>query len=120
MIFNFKWHLLNRLATGSKPCFKEDAQWLVRCGFRSILSLEVLPDNVTDLWRRQGIIWCLIKLEDFKQDEEENTRLKRLKQEAYDFIDVNLALARPLYVHSFYGIKQSVCLVQKYLKENPQ
>jgi len=115
-ILNFHWHLLGRLATGSKPSTIGLIDHLNGMGFRAILSLEPVGESVVEHIKRLGIKHLVLPTEDDSEVRFDATLVDEEFWKTFrDFVDRALDARTPLFIHCSAGICRSVRLTERYL-----
>jgi len=91
---NFSWVIKDKIAASGRPTSKEEVEWLVKQGIKSILSLTEtkLPDSWVD-----GICYKHVPMLDHKPPP-----LISL-EEAVDFIHEQIEQNKPIVVHCAAG-----------------
>jgi len=118
-VLNFQWALDGKMATGGKPSYSYQLEWLKEQGFKAILSLEEIPDTIVEGIKQAGINHLLLEA-----DSEEGTFDAQLIpsndwQLFCEFVGTCLEQHQLLFIHCSAGISRSVQMVRRYLTEHP-
>lgn len=140
-LLNFKWHLPNQLATSGKPSYPGQLDWIVGQGFKAIVSLEAIPDLITNQIVEKGIHHLHFDTDDssFDPDDRGYRKIKQAREQDERqivrymgniielpiddwmsltfFVNRMIESGNPVLIHCSAGIKRSMRLAQMYLRQ---
>lgn len=115
VVLNFHWHIPGRLATGGKPSRVAQVEWLKGEGIRAIVSLEAIPQAVSDKIREEEMNHLMLPVEEWR----EAVRDPETWGPFFRFVYANLQSGKPVFVHCSAGIRRSVSMVEEFLRRCP-
>ena len=113
MLLNFRWFVQDTLAGSSKPCVREDVEFLLEQGIMSVISLELTHDAMYQWLKEAGIEVLRFPIEDDEDGMVEPTDVALLP--AISFYERSLDLQRPLLIHCSAGIHRTSFLARKLM-----
>lgn len=94
------------LASGGKPDSDSKLDWLISQGFMAIVSLDLIPDNITKRILSLPLSYCLKET-----DEDDDPPIK----ETADFIASHILYECRVFVHCDAGITRSPRLIRAFI-----
>ena len=114
-VINFRWQVPGQIATGGKPSCVEQVDWLREQGIGAVVSLVLVPDAVTEEFRRTGINHLSMPISDYEDVARDPYAWGQFSR----FIHANIYCGRAVYIHCAAGVRRSVRLAERYARLGP-